>query len=97
MTVSERERVVNLLTEKRDRLLQAVEGLTAEQMEFRAGPDRWSVVDCVEHTLVVERRVLAGIERALKGPGCTGSKHAARGAGGSAADAALAGQRGAGP
>src|SRR5207237_1370397 len=41
----------------RARLLQLVEGLSAEQQSFRPAPEKWSVAEVVEHLSIVERRV----------------------------------------
>ena len=38
-------------------LLRSVEGLSAEQRDFRPSPDRWSVAEIVEHLSLVERSV----------------------------------------
>jgi len=40
MTPAEREAVLKSLTESRERLLRAVEGLSREQLHFRRAPDR---------------------------------------------------------
>ena len=66
MDATEREFVVGILEEKRQRLLSAIAGLTPEQRGFRAQPDRWSVADCVEHIILVETRVMDSIEQQLQ-------------------------------
>src|ERR1700736_1619100 len=54
---TEREFVGGHLRQNRKRLLAAVTGLTAEQREYKPTPDCWSVVDCVEHIVVVENLI----------------------------------------
>jgi len=49
-------------------LLQAVDGLSAEQRIFQPAEDRWSVVGCVEHIILVERLVFNNIQTALQAP-----------------------------
>ena len=41
----------------RARLLQSVEGLSAERQNFRPAPERWTVAEIFEHLSIVERRV----------------------------------------
>ena len=60
--------MLRYLTASREMLLQAVEGLSAEQRTYRPAEDRWSVVDCVEHITVVENNILKLIERDLQAP-----------------------------
>ncbi len=66
MHATEREFVLQILEAKRDRLLDAIEGLTLEQRDFRPQLDCWSVSDCVEHLTLVETRVMDSIERQVK-------------------------------
>ena len=42
------------LTQKRKSLLQHLDCLSPEAVSFKAGPDRWSVVEAVEHLVIVE-------------------------------------------
>jgi DinB superfamily len=43
-----------------------VEGLTERQAAARPDPERWSVLDCVEHVTAVEQRFLGWLEAAEK-------------------------------
>jgi uncharacterized damage-inducible protein DinB len=65
METAERELALHHLAASRERLLRAVEGLAPEQRSYRPAEDRWSVADCVEHIILVERFVLASVERIL--------------------------------
>lgn len=52
------------ITDTRARLVGAVEELTDEQLGFRPSPERWNVVEIVEHLSITERRLarmLAGL------------------------------------
>jgi uncharacterized damage-inducible protein DinB len=42
------------LDKGRQELLEALRGVTEEAASFRPGPGRWSVLECVEHVVVVE-------------------------------------------
>ena len=65
---SEREFVVGHLRQNRERLLVAVDALTPEQCEYHTAPDCWSVVDCVEHIIVVENLIGKRIDLLLSQP-----------------------------
>ena len=41
----------------RARLLQTVEGLSADEQNFRPAPEKWSVAEVVEHLSIIESRV----------------------------------------
>ncbi len=47
ITEEERKFAVDHLTKTQEDLLNAVEGLTEAQLNFKATPDRWSVLECV--------------------------------------------------
>jgi len=66
MDNKERELVLDHLSASGERLLQAVDGLSAEQRTFQPAEDRWSVAGCVEHIILVERVVFNGIQAALR-------------------------------
>jgi uncharacterized damage-inducible protein DinB len=68
MTPAERERAAVYLAETRERLLRMAHGLSPAQLQFKPGPDRWSVAECLEHIVVVETGVLRLIEGALQKP-----------------------------
>jgi hypothetical protein len=53
-TAQERKRAVDELRASRKILLDAVAGLSKEQLTFRAGPDRWSIQECAEHIALAE-------------------------------------------
>ena len=42
------------LTQKRKALLQHLDSLSSEALSFKAGPDRWSITEVVEHLVIVE-------------------------------------------
>lgn len=68
MEATERQLVLKHLAESRSCLLQAVEGLSAEQRTFRTAQDRWSVADCVEHITVVENSIFNTLQQVLQAP-----------------------------
>jgi uncharacterized damage-inducible protein DinB len=66
MTPAERESLLNQLTESRERLLRMMQGLSPRQLHFRPAPGRWTVAECLEHIVTVERRVLDLIQKNLE-------------------------------
>jgi DinB family protein len=66
MTPAERELALQNLAESRERLLRMANGLSREQLHFRTAPDRWSVAECLEHIVTVEKRLLERIQTTLE-------------------------------
>ena len=48
----------NSLTLKFEALLQRLDSLTGETLSFKAGPDKWSIVEVVEHLVIAEKGLL---------------------------------------
>ena len=48
--------------------LDAVAGLTPEQWNFKAGPDRWSLAECAEHIAVSETFIFGLVEKLAAAP-----------------------------
>ena len=51
----------------REELIVVVNGLTEEQARTRPAPDRWSVLECLEHVNCVERRFLGMVKASEAG------------------------------
>ena len=49
LTRAERDKAVAELQESKKAFLESSAGLTDAQWNFKPGPDRWSVAECVEH------------------------------------------------
>jgi hypothetical protein len=58
MAPQEMNDVTGQLESARKELIVVVSGLTEEQARTRPAPDRWSVLECLEHVNFVERRFL---------------------------------------
>jgi hypothetical protein len=65
MEEHERQLVLDQLAASQARLLELVDGLTADQWTFRPAVGRWSIGECVEHVMRVEDRVLGIIAKKL--------------------------------
>ena len=69
LTDEEREMAVNELKKTRDRLTSTVDGLSDEQLNFKASPESWSVAECVEHLAISENNIGGGmLQGALQTP-----------------------------
>jgi hypothetical protein len=55
-TLSARERrvLITSLKDTKTELLKQIEGLSEEQLNFKAAPDRWSVKECIKHLALSE-------------------------------------------
>lgn len=68
MDVSEKQSLLNRMEASRARLLEVTAGLTAEQWTFHPAEGCWSIAECLEHIIIVERRVVAGVQKWLTQP-----------------------------
>lgn len=64
MAPQEKTEVVQNLERSRQEFLDAVEGLSESDARHRPDPERWSVLDCVEHVAFVEERFLGWLDNA---------------------------------
>jgi hypothetical protein len=62
MTAQETTGILQALHDSRAEFRAAAEGLTEEQAKTKPAPDRWSVLDCVEHIVLAESRFLSWLE-----------------------------------
>lgn len=53
-------RMIQSFDDRRRALLDELETLSAEDLEARARPDKWSILEIVEHLMIAERVVLGG-------------------------------------
>jgi DinB superfamily len=67
MTPVERARLVSHLEVTRDWLIDEVSGLSQAQLDFRPAPGVWSVMEVVEHLVVVGPIYWNDLQKALKG------------------------------
>jgi len=69
LSQKEREQGVAELEGSRKAFLDATNGLSEAQWNFKPAPDRWSIAECAEHVGVTETFIRNLItEQALKGP-----------------------------
>ncbi len=66
MTPAERERAIDYLHKTREDLIRSTHGLPSTQLQYKPGPDRWSVAECLEHITVTEGFILGNINKTLQ-------------------------------
>jgi hypothetical protein len=62
MAPEERNEIVRALEDSRKEFCAAVEGVSEEHAKVSPAEGRWSVLQCVEHVTVVEKRFLSRLE-----------------------------------
>ena len=67
----DRDAVVKYLTTTRDQVVAETEKLSDAQWNFKAGPDRWSVGEVVEHLALAENFLAEARQKAMDGPPAT--------------------------
>jgi DinB superfamily len=68
ITDQERETALALLDRSRGVVLKAVEGVTEDQARWKPAPDRWSILEYVEHLAVSDDALVALVKRSLESP-----------------------------
>jgi hypothetical protein len=63
LTTQERVTLAEHLETSSTNFLGAIENLSAEQWAFKPDPDTWSIAECSDHVVAVERDLLAAIQR----------------------------------
>jgi hypothetical protein len=68
ITDQERETALALLARSRGVVLKAVEGVTESQARWKPTPERWSILEYVEHLAVSDDALVALVKRTLESP-----------------------------
>ena len=68
MTQQEREKALALLSRTRVTLQEAVAGVTPDEAQWKPGPDRWSILEYVEHLVVSDDGLVALVKRTMAQP-----------------------------
>jgi len=64
----DRSLLLTQLKETKANLLKEVAGLSEEQLKFKPAPDRWSVIECVEHIYKAEGGIFAWEQHLVSAP-----------------------------
>jgi hypothetical protein len=54
VTQAEKDRAIQYLEKTKQGVIDATKGLSDAQWNFKAGPDRWSIAQCMEHIAAAE-------------------------------------------
>lgn len=67
-TLSNKERkfAITYLKETKNDILNATKDLSDAQLNFKPGPDRWSVKECVQHIALAEKGLWSMVETSMK-------------------------------
>jgi DinB superfamily len=68
LTEAERKFAVDHLNQTRADLIAAVQGLSEAQLNFKTAPDRWSVLECVQHITLSSQGIFGFVQQTLKAP-----------------------------
>lgn len=74
ITEAERKFAVDHLNQTRADLITSVEGLSDAQLNFKPAPDRWSVLECVQHIAITSPALFGFAQYALTTPNDSGFK-----------------------
>ncbi|PRD56852.1 DinB family protein [Sphingobacterium gobiense] len=64
----DKQRIKDYFDETYQDIIQTTQGLTEEQLNFKASPEKWSVLECVEHIVITEPMLFAGVKEAMENP-----------------------------
>jgi hypothetical protein len=73
----DRAKLVQYLTTTRDQVLAEAASLSEAQWSFKAGPDRWSVGEVVEHLALAESFIFDLQQKTIAAPAATAEQRAA--------------------
>ncbi|HEY3742841.1 MAG TPA: DinB family protein [Bryobacteraceae bacterium] len=68
MTDKEREKALDLLARTRVTLQTAVDGVTAEESVWKPIPERWSILEYVEHLAISDDGLISMVKRIMAEP-----------------------------
>ncbi len=68
LTDAEREMAVKELTDSRDEMLSALDGLSEAQLNYKPDAETWSLAEITEHLAITENGIFGMVEQSLKTP-----------------------------
>ena len=71
ITDQERQAALALLARSRTAVLKAVEGVTEDQARWKPMPERWSILEYIEHLAVSDDALVGLVKRSLESPAHT--------------------------
>jgi hypothetical protein len=71
ITERERETALALLDRSKIAVLNAVDGVSEEQARWKPMPERWSILEYIEHLAVSDDGLVALVKKSLESPAYT--------------------------
>ncbi|MGB5692064.1 MAG: DinB family protein [Flavobacteriaceae bacterium] len=68
LTDEEREKAVGKLTSTHEHMINTLEGLSEEQLDYKTTPESWSIAECVEHLTISEHAFAELLKTTLATP-----------------------------
>ncbi|XWW45338.1 DinB family protein [Fibrella sp. USSR17] len=68
VTDAERTYAVEMLLATRDSLRQSLAGLSMTQQQYKPNPNRWSIAECAEHIVLVDRGIFKSLQQGMSAP-----------------------------
>jgi len=62
LTDQERKFALDHLTQSKEKFLNAIKGLSQEQLNFKSTPESWSVAECAEHIAISENNIFGAVD-----------------------------------
>lgn len=62
----ERKTALNHLQQSQSELIDLVDGLTEEQINFKPDENSWSIAECMEHIAISEKNLIGMVQMSLK-------------------------------
>jgi hypothetical protein len=66
LTLEERDFLTNHLTRSREIVLNEIAGVRPDQWAFRPDEESWSMGECADHILTIERRVFSMVSKVMQ-------------------------------
>jgi len=66
LTDQERKFATDYLAQSKEKFMNAIKGLSKEQLNFKSSPESWSVAECAEHIAISENNIFGAVDGALK-------------------------------
>ena len=68
VTEQERTYAIDSLANTKTTLHQSLAGLSDAQLTYKPSPDRWSIAECVEHIVLVDKGIFGAIQKGMSYP-----------------------------
>ncbi|MBC9797827.1 DinB family protein [Sinomicrobium weinanense] len=65
---NDKQALLDYFKETNKNLLKNVKGLSSEQLQYKASPEKWSVAQCLEHIILTEEYIFGMVEKLMQEP-----------------------------